>query len=281
MHINDTTVSIVTGGSSGIGLAISKELAKMQSTVYLFARDKDKLERARREIQDLPQVAENKVLWRSVDITNTKEFLHEIDDVYDKEQRLDLLVNNAGFFVPTTVDGNRDDPGNVLIEEKLHKIHFLAPLIAARHVSANYRSSGLAIHNVASHAVLKYLPDNYGYGVAKASLVEAMRHLSTYHDKDGVSNVDISTVFPGVVGTKGVIELMKEGILSNPTSPESVAKTSIHLIQSDEKYAYVGYHEGIGIVRRHYAAEKFPAYADYERETVLDDEYDPKDLLNN
>lgn len=281
MNINHETVSIVTGGSSGIGLSISKELAKLQSKVYMFARNKDKLEKARKEIQSLPDVSENRVFWKSVDITNTQKFLDEIDAVYDKEKRLDVLVNNAGFFRPTNVDGDMDNPGDVFIEEKLMDVHFKAPFMAARHAIANYRENGLSVHNISSHIVLKYLPNNFGYGSAKAGLIEAMSEISKSLRKENIEGVHISAVFPSVVGTQGVIELMKEGVLDNPASPKSVALTSLYLIQKEKPYAYVGYDEDKGIVRRLYSDGKPLDFDNYISEDIIDESYNPKQLLKD
>ena len=60
-------VIVITGGSSGIGLALAKEFAAQHAQLVLIARDKEKLARARSILEKIATVT---VLIRSADISN-------------------------------------------------------------------------------------------------------------------------------------------------------------------------------------------------------------------
>ena len=76
-------VVILTGGTSGIGRATVELLRKEGCTVYEFSR---------RPAPEDP--------WhRSVDVTDGAAVKAAVDEVFDREGRIDLLINNAGFGI--------------------------------------------------------------------------------------------------------------------------------------------------------------------------------------
>ncbi|KAF2361590.1 Short-chain dehydrogenase/reductase SDR [Trinorchestia longiramus] len=88
---------MVTGGSSGIGLSVAKEVASRGAHVSLVARNQDKLDEAQKSI--LESVANAKVLIKPFDVC--KEGVDEI--IHDAEAALGpifMLVNCAGYSTP-------------------------------------------------------------------------------------------------------------------------------------------------------------------------------------
>jgi len=85
MH-NDKTV-LVTGASSGIGLAIAKRFLELGFKVYGTARNPEKTDPT--TIQGINML--------SLDITDTGSARACIDQILKKESKIDILVNNAGY----------------------------------------------------------------------------------------------------------------------------------------------------------------------------------------
>ena len=79
-------VAIVTGGSGGIGLDISKKLAKLKIKVLILDINK-------------PKISKNKfIYYEQVDLSNENEINKVISKFLKKENRIDYLVNAAGVL---------------------------------------------------------------------------------------------------------------------------------------------------------------------------------------
>lgn len=88
----DGAVAVITGASSGIGLAIARALAHRGVTVVLAARSAERLERAAAE---LPGTA----FAVPTDVTDPEQVQRPIDVAIDRYRRLDVLVANAGVYL--------------------------------------------------------------------------------------------------------------------------------------------------------------------------------------
>jgi len=88
-------VVVITGGSSGIGLAVAKEFAKQGAELVLIARDKEKLADAK---SILEKISTSTVLILSADVSNKEEITTLINEVGNKNGMIDLLINCAGMI---------------------------------------------------------------------------------------------------------------------------------------------------------------------------------------
>jgi len=90
-------LAIVTGGSSGIGLALARQLAEMGARVVLVARDAERLEAAR---ISLKPVEAGSHLAISTDISDFEQVNRMAAQVLEQAGVPDLLINNAGAAHP-------------------------------------------------------------------------------------------------------------------------------------------------------------------------------------
>jgi 3-dehydrosphinganine reductase len=88
---------LITGGSSGIGLAFARHVAKLGATPILVARRKDVLEGARAQI--LAAEPDSKVEILALDVSAEKDVMEAIPAL-DERLPIDVLVNNAGVTMP-------------------------------------------------------------------------------------------------------------------------------------------------------------------------------------
>ncbi|PKQ60734.1 short-chain dehydrogenase/reductase [Labilibaculum manganireducens] len=80
-------VVLITGASSGIGKTTAKDLAQKGFTVYGVARNVAKM-------NDLKEFGVNVL---EMDVTNEQSMVNGINQIFEKEVRIDVLINNAGF----------------------------------------------------------------------------------------------------------------------------------------------------------------------------------------
>ena len=89
LKITDNTI-LITGGSTGLGLALAEELIKQDNTVIICGRSIEKLNNAKIKIPDL--------ITYECDISNEQSICTLIENIRKKHSSLNLLINNAGLM---------------------------------------------------------------------------------------------------------------------------------------------------------------------------------------
>jgi 3-dehydrosphinganine reductase len=98
--MSERATVIVTGGSSGIGLATAKLYAARGYDVAIVGRSADKLAAAERELRAIATAAGQRVETRSADLSVFDEARAAIDSLVESGFGPDILVNSAGVIVP-------------------------------------------------------------------------------------------------------------------------------------------------------------------------------------
>ena len=86
-------IVVISGGSRGLGLALARELAEAGARLYLLARSPDELERV------LPDLGARGGVPTAIacDVRRPDQVAHAIARIGAAEQRIDVLINNAGI----------------------------------------------------------------------------------------------------------------------------------------------------------------------------------------
>src|SRR5687767_677583 len=118
-------VAFVTGGTRGIGAAISKSLASQGATVAAgFSRNTEQAQKFLAELSAASDGAEVSV--HQGDVSSGDDCRRTIREVIDTHGRLDILVNNAGITIDKTVAEMTDEEWNKVIAVNLSGAFFLA-----------------------------------------------------------------------------------------------------------------------------------------------------------
>ena len=88
----DGQIAIVTGASSGLGVAFAQALAQAGADVVLAARRVDRLE----ETAELVRACGRRALVVEADVANPDDCQRVVDSAMQEFRRVDVLVNNAG-----------------------------------------------------------------------------------------------------------------------------------------------------------------------------------------
>jgi NAD(P)-dependent dehydrogenase (short-subunit alcohol dehydrogenase family) len=176
--------ALVTGGSSGIGLAIARMLRDEGYALTLASRRAEKVEAAAAELGAAAVAA---------DVSDAHECALLVANHRDRYGRLDMLVNSAGIGIAGTVE---DLPGKhfdlqvgVNLRGLFNVTQAAIPLL---------RESRGWIVNLASIAGTLPTPGLATYGATKAAVISLTRSLNEELDADGVRAVALC---PGFVDT--------------------------------------------------------------------------------
>jgi NADP-dependent 3-hydroxy acid dehydrogenase YdfG len=116
MTTTSTRVVAITGASSGIGLALAKELLGRGFRVTAFARRTDRLETLARDTGSTPDV----LLTITGDVTNEADVQALVDRTVSHFGRLDVMVCNAGIGYHGSLDDTPPDVCQRLVDVNVH-----------------------------------------------------------------------------------------------------------------------------------------------------------------
>ena len=180
MKLQDKVV-IVTGASSGIGLATARLLAKQGAKVTLVSRSREKLERLATELLDSFAV--------TADMTRINEIESMIKRTMEHFGRIDVLINCAGQGYDAPVEKT-----NVDTLHHIFDLDLVGPLVAMQQVIPIMRKQGGGtIINVSSGTALMYLPNNGAYSGLKRALANISLTAREELKKDSIV---VSVVYP-------------------------------------------------------------------------------------
>lgn len=183
-------VVIVTGGSRGLGLALTRRLARMGARVAILARDERDLERAREDLRrrDLDALAIR------CDVRDPNQVEAAVRAVARELGPVDVLINNAGVIQVGPMETmTREDYDDAL------RTHFWGPLNMTLAVlpSMRERKSGRIV-NISSFGGKVAVPHLLPYTASKFALVGLSEGLRSELKKDGIR---VTTVCPGLMRT--------------------------------------------------------------------------------
>lgn len=189
---------MVTGGSSGIGYAIVRRLARGGHQVFAASREPER--------SPLPQGVTPVIL----DVASEDSARSAIEAVFEQAGHLDALVNNAGANSLSPIEEAEDDDAHHVFE-----VNFFGPLRLARLVIPRMRSRGGGrIINVTSMNDVLPAPFGGHYSASKAALASASYVLGAEVAAFGIR---VTIVAPGFFRTAMAEELGRRP----PPSPDS------------------------------------------------------------
>jgi NAD(P)-dependent dehydrogenase (short-subunit alcohol dehydrogenase family) len=210
-------VAIVTGASRGLGLALSRTLARRGFKLVIDARGGDELQSAARELGQLTEVT---------------AIPGDVSDGWHREALVaaagapfDLLVNNASVLGPSPQPALADYPLREL--ERVYRVNVLAPLALTQLALPGLRPGG-AIVNITSDAAIQPYEGWGGYGSSKAALEQLSAILAAERPELRVYAVD-----PGDMRTRMHQEAFPGEDISDRPEPELSVPGLLELIEGD------------------------------------------------
>jgi short-subunit dehydrogenase len=246
-----SSYALVTGSTSGIGLEISKDLAKRGFNLILIARTRDKLVRVSRELTNEYNI--NCDFFAS-DLT----LINSPNEIYEytsqKKYKVDILVNNAGYALPNAFHENSMED-----EEKCLRVLGTSVIaLTKKYINDMIKNSGgkiMIVSSVAAFAPASSLQSLYGpvktfmnrfseslsfynkYGITSTAVCPGYT-VTNFHTASGVQ-AEMDSV-PGFlkksakrIAEEGVEAMLKGKKISVPTKTWKVIVFLLKIIPHD------------------------------------------------
>ncbi len=209
-------VALVTGASSGLGVAFTRGLARAGANVVVTARRQDMIDQTAEMVRSYG----GKALAVAADITDEEAFEGVFQRTVEEFGRLDILVNNAGY---TDRSGLRHDLGSLKRMRSIIELDLLATVNGCRLAGQQMltQGGGGVIINVSS--ILGRVGSEFraaSYHAAKGGVDALTRVLAIEYAREGIRvNAIAPSYFDGT-------ELMDKVFESNPATRDySISRT--------------------------------------------------------
>lgn len=188
MNNSANRVVVITGASSGIGQAVALHLANKAFSLVLVAR---RLDRINALVDNITQTGGQAIAVQA-DVTRQEEVQKAIDAAVAAWQRVDVLINNAGFMAVAPISERKTDEWDRMIDTNIKGVLYG---IAAALPVFQRQGSGHFI-NVASVAGIRVLAPG---GVVYSATKFAVRALSEGLRQEAGKTIRTTLISPGAV----------------------------------------------------------------------------------
>lgn len=185
--MNKKKVAIVTGGSSGLGLAIAKKFAANDITTLIVGRDQKKLDDAAKDIG--PNC--KPIQFDMGKLDQLPQLIQKINSEYG---HIDILVNNAGINMKKPLVEVSDADFQSIILTNLTSVFAMSREVAKVMIEQKYGS----IINISSMAAYYGIPKVVAYTASKSGVEGMTRALAV---ELSPLNIRVNCIAPGFIAT--------------------------------------------------------------------------------
>ena len=182
---------IITGASKGLGKAIAEKFAIAGNHLFLCARNKESLLATKDEL--LQQNPDCKIEIMAVDISKKHNAI-DFGNYCLQFSTPDILINNAGSFLPGNIHEEADGVFETMLETNLYSAYHLTRTLLSKMIEVK---SG-HIFNMCSIASLAAYKNGGSYSISKFALLGFTKNL---REELKSYNIKVTAVIPGAVYT--------------------------------------------------------------------------------
>lgn len=226
-------VAIVTGGGSGIGLAIASAFADNNITTIIIGRDNEKLRKAKEQLGD-------NCVPVQFDLGNLSGVPSLVAELIQQHGHIDILVNNAGINLKKEFTSVTDEEFQQILLVNVQVVFALSREVV-KHMLQN---GGGSIINISSMASQYGIPKVIAYTASKSAIEGMTRAMAVELSPQGVR---VNCIAPGFIATDMSAKALntdperKQKVLSRTPmgilgEPSDVGAAALFLVSDVAKY---------------------------------------------
>ena len=222
--ILDGKVALITGGSSGIGLAIAESFTKSGCKVVIAGTRKEKLEAARKTIN-----SEN-LATIVIDVTDIQSLQQKVEEVANVFGKIDILVNSAGAHHTHQFEDMPEAEFDKIMDTNVKGTFYMCQSVI-KYMKKNKIHGHIL--NVSSSSALR--PATGPYHLSKWAITGLTKGLASLYYKDGII---VNAIAPGQTATP-MLDVDKSEDISNGYAfagryimPEEIASLATMMVSS-------------------------------------------------
>lgn len=182
---------VITGASKGIGKAIAEKFASANHNIFIGARTEETLGHTAAEIKvSHPGCT---IQYKAADLS-TQNGVSKFGDWVNDHTQADILINNAGNFIPGSI---YNEPEGIL-EDMIGSNLYSAYHLTRKLLPSMIRRKGGRIINICSIASLNAYDNGGSYSISKFGLMGFTKNL---REELKPFNIGVTGIFPGAVYT--------------------------------------------------------------------------------
>ena len=225
-------VAVVTGGSRGLGLMIARGLVRAGVRVYISARKAEACEAAAAELS-----REGECFAFAADLSSRAGAQHLRDAVAAREERVDLLVNNAGAAWGAPIEEYSEEGFDKVLDTNVKGVFFTTVCFLPLLRAAATEADPARVINIGSVDGLSVpAVESFAYSTSKAAVHMLTRHLAKRLVNE---NINVNAIAPGFFPSKMTAHMfatpeLEAGLLDHipmhrAGTEEDIAGTVIYL----------------------------------------------------
>jgi hypothetical protein len=183
---------VVTGGTKGIGKAIIYAFARQGFDIVTCARNEKDLHALTNELKEA--FPATKIHWQKTDMSKKAEVVAFGAFIKQLTRKVDVLVNNAGYFIPGQICQEPEGTLESMIETNLYSAYHLTRQLASDMI---HHKDGY-IFNMCSIASIKAYPNGGSYSITKFALLGMSKVLREELKEHGIR---VTAILPGATLT--------------------------------------------------------------------------------
>lgn len=227
-------VIVITGGSSGIGVATARMAVEQGARVALISRNEEALAQIEQQLS-----AGERVMHVVADVGEREQLQHAADQVIERFGGFDTWINNAGSSVWGRLGDVSDED-----HQRVMQTNFWGTFYGSSIAAAHLRPRGGSIINIGSLESVVALPFHASYSASKHA-VKALTDVLRLELEQDRAPVSVTLVRPVATDTP-LMDHSKNELESAPNfpppvyAPEVVAQAILHAAEHPQRDVYIG-----------------------------------------